>query len=186
MQTIQKEEGQNFLFTSDISQDIVKSDPCIKVYIFNVSTHIPGFTRQYIVIRIGNWEVMHMKRKRWLIPFCIVSGVLLTLTALISFGIYYLFFDIQHIEGQEVLTVCESPEETYSITAYLNNGGATTSWSVLCTLKNNQTGKERNIYWNTNCCTADINWLDEKTAVINGICLDVAKDLYDSRRTNES
>ena len=120
--------------------------------------------------------------KKWLIPI-FITVILLTVFALISYGIYLAFFDIQRIDGQEVITVSDSPDSSYTITAYLNNGGATTDYAVLCTVKNNKTEKTKNIYWNYHCSTADIEWLDNKTVNINGIELDVTKDLYDYRRS---
>ena len=120
--------------------------------------------------------------KKWLVPVIIVASILLIILALISYGIYWAFFDIQHLDGQEVITVSDSPDSSYTVTAYLNNGGATTDYAVLCAVKNNNTGKERNIYWNYHCSTADIQWLDDKTVSINGIELDVTKDKYDYRR----
>ena len=120
--------------------------------------------------------------KKWLVPVIIVASILLIILALISYGIYWAFFDIQRLDGQEIITVSDSPDSSYTVTAYLNNGGATTDYAVLCAVKNNKTGKERNIYWNYHCSTADIQWLDDKTVSINGIELDVTKDKYDYRR----
>ena len=120
--------------------------------------------------------------KKWLVPVIIVASILLIILALISYGIYWAFFDMQRLDGQEVITVSDSPDSSYTVTAYLNNGGATTDYAVLCAVKNNKTGKERNIYWNYHCSTADIQWLDDKTVSINGIELDVTKDKYDYRR----
>ena len=120
--------------------------------------------------------------KKWLVPVIIVASILLIIFALISYGIYWAFFDIQRLDGQEVITISDSPDSSYTVTAYLNNGGATTDYAVLCAVKNNKTGKERNIYWNYHCSTADIQWLDDKTVSINGIELDVTKDKYDYRR----
>ena len=120
--------------------------------------------------------------KKWLVPVIIVASILLIIFALISYGIYWAFFDIQRLDGQEVITVSYSPDSSYTVTAYLNNGGATTDYAVLCAVKNNKTGKERNIYWNYHCSTADIQWLDDKSVSINGIELDVTKDKYDYRR----
>ena len=120
--------------------------------------------------------------KKWLVPVIIVASILLIIFGLISYGIYWAFFDIQRLDGQEVITVSDSPDSSYTVTAYLNNGGATTDYAVLCAVKNNKTGKERNIYWNYHCSTADIQWLDDKTVSINGIELDVTKDKYDYRR----
>jgi len=120
--------------------------------------------------------------KKWLVPVIITVSILFIVFALISYGIYWAFFDIQRLDGQEIITTSDSPDSTYTITAYLNNGGATTDYAVLCAVKNNKTGKERNIYWNYHCTTANIQWLDDKTVSINGIELDITKDLYDYRR----
>ena len=120
--------------------------------------------------------------KKWLVPVIITVSILFIVFALISYGIYWAFFDIQRLDGQEIITTSDSPDSTYTITAYLNNGGATTDYAVLCAVKNNKTGKERNIYWNYHCTTANIQWLDDKTVSINEIELDITKDLYDYRR----
>ena len=120
--------------------------------------------------------------KKWLVPVIIAISIFLIIFALISYWIYWAFFDIQRIVGQEVLTVSQSPDSSYTVTVYLNNGSTTTDYAVLCAVKNNKTGKERNIYWNYHCSTADIEWLDDKTVNINGIELDVTKDSYDYRR----
>jgi hypothetical protein len=108
--------------------------------------------------------------------------IMAVIVVLISGGIYWAFFDIQHIDADEIIEVSKSPDGAYTVTAYLNNGGATTDYSVLCSVTNNQTGKTRNIYWQYHCQTADIQWLDNTTVIINGIELDVTKDIYDYRR----
>ncbi|MBR3808875.1 MAG: DUF5412 domain-containing protein [Clostridia bacterium] len=109
--------------------------------------------------------------------------VTISFVLLIVYGIYWAFFDIQRIDGQEFLSESTSPDGRYTVTAYLNNGGATTDYAVLCTATDNETGRERNIYWNYKCEKAEIEWVDEDTAiiVINGVELDVMKDKYDWR-----
>lgn len=99
-----------------------------------------------------------------------------------AYGIYWAFFDIQHIEGQEMLIAVSSSNQEYTVTAYLNSGGATTDYSVICKVRNNKTGRERNIYWNYHCHDAKIDWIDETSVIINGIELNVLKDTYDYRR----
>lgn len=106
--------------------------------------------------------------------------VLLVLIVLGS-GFYWAFYDIQRIDGQEELQKVSSENNDYTVTAYLNNGGATTGYAVLCSVTDNSTGKEKNIYWNDRCTKADIEWLDETTVKINGVELDVLKDTYDYR-----
>lgn len=107
--------------------------------------------------------------------------VILLIVSLLGYGFYWAFYDIQRIEGHDVIAEVSSPNDTYTITAYLNNGGATTSYAVLCSVTNNSTGKEKNIYWQYRCEQVDIVWLDEETVQINGIELNVKKDTYDYR-----
>ena len=110
-----------------------------------------------------------------------VAIVILFVASLLGYGIYWIFFDIQHIEGQKVIRETTSPDGTYTITAYLNNGGATTDYAVLCSVKTNRTGREKNIYWQYHCSTAFIFWIDEDTVQINGVELNVKNDIYDYR-----
>lgn len=95
--------------------------------------------------------------------------------------IHWAFYDIQRIEGQELLSESVSPDGKYTISTYLNNSGATTAYAVLCSVRNNQTDKEKNIYWNHHCIEAKIEWNDEDTVTINGIELNVNEDTYDYR-----
>ena len=67
------------------------------------------------------------------------------------YAIHWAFFDIQRIEGQELINEVVSPDGKYTVSAYLNNGGATTDYTVLCSVRNNETEKEKNIYWNYHC-----------------------------------
>ena len=88
---------------------------------------------------------------------------------LCAYAVSWAFFDIQRLEGQELIKEASSADGKYTVTAYLNDGGATTGYAVLCSVKNNETNKEKNIYWNYRCTKADINWISEKTVVINGV-----------------
>ena len=99
----------------------------------------------------------------------------------LCYTIYLTFFDIQHIKGQEYLKESSSPDGRYTVTAYLNNGGATTAYAVLCSVTDNETGKERNIYWDYRRDDAIIIWKNENTVIINNIELNVTKDTYDFR-----
>lgn len=111
-----------------------------------------------------------------------VSITFIGLTGMAVFGIYWAFFDVQRINGQDILTELTSPNSTYTVTAYLNNGGATTDYAVLCTVTDNKTGKSKNIYWNAPCQTADVAWVDDVTVMINEVKLDVRHDVFDYRR----
>ena len=100
---------------------------------------------------------------------------------IVVYVINWAFFDIQRIKGQEKILESTSPNGTYTISAYLNNGGATTSYAVLGSLKNNETNKQKNIYWEYRCEEAEIEWIDDFTVKINNVVLDVRKDTYDFR-----
>ena len=119
------------------------------------------------------------RSKRFLTVICLV----LLLISLIFYGIYWAFFDTQRINGQELIAQSESPQGAYTVSAYLNNGGATTSYAVLCVLEDHQTGKSKNIYWQDQCFGAKIVWEDEEHVVINGKRLNVERDVYDFRKS---
>ena len=111
----------------------------------------------------------------------IVGIVILLIATLLAYGIYWAFYDIQRLDGQEVIEEVSSPNGTYTITAYLNNGGATTDYAVLCSVKTNGQNKEKNIYWKYHCEDVSIVWLDDETVKIDGIELNVKRDTYDYR-----
>ncbi len=104
------------------------------------------------------------------------------LVGMVAYGIYWAFYDIQHIDGQVLLDHVMSPDETYTVSLYRNNGGATTGYAVLGVLANNETGYHKNIYWQYLCSDATASWLNEETVTINGHELEVRSDVYDYRR----
>lgn len=107
---------------------------------------------------------------------------LLILIGLVGYGIYVFFFDMASLPTGEYLTEETSPDKTYTLKAYVTNGGATTSYSVRGELVfNNQKNKTENIYWNYRQETAKIEWIDNDTVAINGNILDVPDDKFDFR-----
>ncbi|MDU6854701.1 MAG: DUF5412 domain-containing protein [Zhenhengia sp.] len=111
-----------------------------------------------------------------------VCLVILILICVLAYGIYWAFFDVQRIKGQELLGSYLSPDQTYEVTTYLNNGGATVDYAVLGVVTNQESRRSKNIYWQYHCQTATVEWLDDRTVKINDIVLDVEKDIYDYRR----
>ena len=82
----------------------------------------------------------------------------------------------------EYLTEETSPDGTYTIRAYRNNGGATTSYSIRGELVfNKNNSKTKNIYWNYREDTAEIEWTDNDTVIINGHTLEVPNERFDFR-----
>lgn len=85
--------------------------------------------------------------------------------------------------NRDFLTEVASPDGTYSVKAYLVNGGATTSFSIRGELVYHKENKKtQNLYWNYREGAANIHWIDQKTVVINDHTLDVLKDKYDFRK----
>ncbi|WP_066895079.1 DUF5412 family protein [Clostridium nigeriense] len=46
----------------------------------------------------------------------------------------------------------------------------------------NRNGEIKNIYWQYNCKKADLEWLSDEVIKINGVKLNVKKEIYDYRR----
>ncbi len=120
-----------------------------------------------------------MKKKKLLLAIIIC---ILVIIGIVVCGFYWSFFDIQSIQGEQVIKTISSPDGNYTITAFLNNGGATVDFAVLAQVKNNKTNKSENIHWQYKCETATIEWIDNETVNINGVKLKVFKDIYDYRR----
>ena len=114
----------------------------------------------------------------------IISGLLLV-SLIICGTIYYLFFDINRIRGQEYLFSSSSPTGEYEIAVYRNNGGATTGYAYLCVVTDNKTQKKRNFFWDYRLDGVNIEWLNDCTVSINGRKLDVRSDSYDFRKENK-
>ncbi|MRX73802.1 hypothetical protein GJU40_16795 [Bacillus lacus] len=108
--------------------------------------------------------------------------VSLVVIGLIGYGVYWAFFNMNRLPTGEYLTEETSPDGTYTLKAYLTNGGATTSYAVRGELVfNNRNGKTKNIYWNYREETANIEWEGNDTVVINGHTLNVPKEKFDFR-----
>lgn len=123
-------------------------------------------------------EYLRKTKKRIIRAFIIIAVIV----SGVAYAFNWAFFDIQRINGEEYLSESTSPSGTYTVTAYLNNGGATTSYAVLGTLKNNENGKNKNIYWQYRCEDAKMEWLNDEIIKINDIELNVKNEIYDYRQ----
>ena len=89
---------------------------------------------------------------------------------ILSTGIasYVCFFSIQNIKGEEHIATYTSPNETYELEIFRNNGGATTSYAILGVLHKQSNSKySRNIYWENRQEDAEVEWIDDNTVIIN-------------------
>ena len=107
--------------------------------------------------------------------------MLLLIAAITGAAVHWAFYDIQRLAGQEVLAEVPSPDGSSVLTAYLTNGGATTDFGVLCAVRDTNDGRKRNFYWQYHCSEAVVRWIDDDTAEVNGVVLDVWEDTYDYR-----
>lgn len=109
--------------------------------------------------------------------------IIFILVALLSYGVYWAFFDMTRLPKGEFLTESTSVDGNYTIKVYLCNGGATTSFAIRGELNfNKKLKKPKNIYWNYREDSADIKWVDNDTVIINGHELDLPNETFDFRR----
>ena len=131
------------------------------------------------ILTTGLVENKKKKRNKILKIFLVVG---IFFIGIVGYGVYWAFFDMNRLPTGEYLTEESSPDGTYTVKAYLTNGGATTSYSIRGELIfNNRKGKAKNIYWNYREETANIEWIDNDTVVINGHTLNVPKEKFDFR-----
>ena len=122
-----------------------------------------------------------MNMKKHLAPILIVLAAILCFAGIIAYGFYDFGYDLDAIKPGEKICESMSPGGKYTLTGYLNNGGATTDYAVLCQLDDGK--HKKNIYWQYHFTGCDISWVDEDTVIINGVRLeDVETDTYDYRR----
>ena len=118
------------------------------------------------------------KRKKIIKISLIISFLFI---GFVGYGVYWAFFDMTRLPTGEYLTEETSPDGTYTLKTYAS-GTSLSSDAVRGELAfNRRNGKTKNIYWNYRESTAQIEWLDHQTVVINGHTLEVPNGKYDWR-----
>jgi hypothetical protein len=108
-----------------------------------------------------------------------LSGIIIILLLVIN----HFFFSMSNLPDGEFLTESQSPTGEYTVKAYLSMSGATVADAVRGEVVYHQKkNRKKNIYWGYRKSTAEIVWIDDHTVSINGIELDVRKDVYDFRK----
>ncbi|WNS78309.1 DUF5412 domain-containing protein [Domibacillus sp. DTU_2020_1001157_1_SI_ALB_TIR_016] len=116
-----------------------------------------------------------MRQKKVIIP--------LLLLALLGYGVYWAFFDMDRLPKGDFISEADSPNGDYTVKAYVSSGGATTDFAVRAELHfNKENRKPKTVYWNYHEEQAVIKWMDQDTVVINGHWLDVPYDVFDFRK----
>ncbi|CAG9611270.1 hypothetical protein BACCIP111899_00442 [Bacillus rhizoplanae] len=121
-------------------------------------------------------EIKKTKRK--------VVVVLFSIFIIGASFVYWKFFSLQGVPKGELIQEVKSPNGTYTLNAYITNGGATTSFAVRGELIFNKRKifKTKNIYWHYKEDQANIEWQSEDTVIINGHTLHVPDETYDFRK----
>lgn len=113
----------------------------------------------------------------------VISAALIVTVAVVLICIYHFFFSTAAIKGEKLMGEYPSPNSTYTVEIYQNDGGATNGYATLGVLrKKSDSSYARNIYWENNTDSAEAQWLDDNTVTINGRKIpNVLKDKYDFR-----
>jgi len=80
--------------------------------------------------------------------------------------------------SEELIGKYPSADEKHCIYVYIGDGGAISSWAVICDVKGSHILGKRRIYAKDDIDTAAVTWLDDRTVEINGITLDIYEDKY--------
>ncbi|WP_218780456.1 DUF5412 family protein [Bacillus sp. EAC] len=104
----------------------------------------------------------------------------------ISYHIYMIFFappTLSYIPKGKLIAQSKSPNQDYTLKAYVASGGATTDFAIRGELIFNKKDiKPKNIYWNYHEEKANIKWIKNDTVIINGHKLIVPNQTYDFRK----
>jgi hypothetical protein len=133
------------------------------------------------------WRDFLFKKTKSIInehPILMSIGVIILLICCgLAYLYYWAFYDIGRLRSGELIMKETSPNGSYTVGTYLNNGGATVDYAVLGVLYfNNEKRDNKNIYWQYEEQDGEIIWEDNNTVTINGIKIDVPNEEYDYRR----
>ena len=98
-----------------------------------------------------------------------------------AYGVYWAFFDMNRLPTGEYLTEETSPDGTYTLKTYISVTSLSSNAVRGELVYNKRNGKTKNIYWNYPESNAKIEWLDQRTVVINGHTLEIPSGKYDWR-----
>lgn len=128
----------------------------------------------------GDLKTMCKKKRNLVLKAALIF--LLIISAIIGYGVYWVFFDWSRFKG-ELISQSVSPDGTYTVNAYVSDGGATVSYTVLGELIfNNENKSPKKIYWQYREDEAEIEWADDSTVMINDVQLKLPNETYDYRR----
>lgn len=116
-----------------------------------------------------------------------VAGIvligLIVLVLLSVLLLNYFFMSMSRLPEGELLTTTSSPDEQYTVNIYVSKSGATVADAVRGEVVNHKNeDKAKNIYWQYRESEAEVIWITNHIVSINGVDLDVRKDVFDFRK----
>lgn len=102
---------------------------------------------------------------------------------LILISTVFLLSACSYFSSEKYIETSTSPDRTYTLEAYIVNGGATTDYSIkVYRLNDNIMSNKTLIYNKYHDYDAEINWINNDIVSINGVILDLSKnEIYDWR-----
>ncbi|MEC2078270.1 DUF5412 domain-containing protein [Metabacillus fastidiosus] len=125
------------------------------------------------------YKVEKKKTYKKTLKVFLILGLLFS--GIITYGVYWVFSDWSRFKD-ELINQSSSPNGTYTINAYVSNGGATVSYTVLGELVfNKERKRSKKIYWQYREENAKIEWINDNTVIINNVQLELPNETYDYR-----
>lgn len=84
--------------------------------------------------------------------------------ALLAYGVYWAFYDLERIPKGDLLIESPSPDGRYTVRVYLSDAGATTSYSTVAELVDHQSQRTKNMYFQYKESEAVVEWLRHQWA----------------------
>lgn len=102
---------------------------------------------------------------------------------IIGYIIYHLFFSLNNLPEGVFLKEFTSPKRTYTVKAYLCNGGATVDYAVRADLIENSTKNRSKIFYcEYKISDIEVEWIEDKTIKINNHIIYLPNGSFDWRR----
>ena len=118
-----------------------------------------------------------MRKKKFIFAMIIIPLLI------IGYIIYDLFFSLNNLPEGVFLKEFTSPKVTYTVKAYLCNGGATVDYAIRAELiESSNKNRSKNFYWEYKISDIEVEWIEDKTIKIDNHIIYLPNGSYDWRR----
>lgn len=121
-----------------------------------------------------------MKRYKRILLVAGSSSLALLELLVVSVVYILLFLNTVCPVNRETLGEYPSPDSTHVVTIALSDGGATTPWTIVASVRGTWILGSRTVYAQDHINKATVKWLSNSTVKINGIVLNIYTDKYTS------